>query len=129
MINILALGSDEQEEKLINGELDSGLMEKTTNSDIIFDEIGTNYLLLISNKNNYLETSDNKTLRLPGNNATPEIAKKANKFMLQNDINTLPIHYTDNIYSVLSLIELNINVTILPASLVDIAKPDIKFKN
>lgn len=127
-INILELGSDAQEEKLINGELDIGLMEKTTNTDIIFDEISSDYLLLMSNKNNDLETLDNKTLCLPGNNATPEIAKKTNKFILQNGITDLPIRYTDNIYSVLSLIELNLNVTILPASLVDIATPNIKFK-
>ncbi|XKM13733.1 LysR family transcriptional regulator [Orbaceae bacterium ac157xtp] len=132
MININAyeLGSDIQEEKLINGELDIGLMDKPKNRDLLLDfvEIDSDSLMLVSNDNSDLESLDNKKLCLPSHNTNAEIANKINQFLLKNISPNIQIQYIDTIYSIMSLIELNSNVTILPTSIIDINSSKIKTK-
>ncbi|MWN32774.1 MULTISPECIES: LysR family transcriptional regulator [unclassified Gilliamella] len=136
-IKIYDLNSGELEKGLISGELDVAFMEKPSNKQLMFEEMGTDHLLIISNKENNFQLNqladlipilDKNTLCLPNNKLHSDLFQKISKFLSTNSLHSSNIHYTNNIYSTISMTELHSNIAILANSLVQNIKTQIKYE-
>ncbi len=138
MINIkmYELSTGEIEKKLITGELDLAFIEKTTNKQLVYEDISSDHLLIISNKEKKLQFNniediaqilDNNMLCIPKINNSADLTQKITKYLSINSLNVSNIHFTGNLYSTVTMINLHSNVAILPNSLVNTIKSPIKI--
>ena len=136
-IQLHELSSAEQEKKLLSGELDIAFMEKPTNKQIKYTEIGSDHLVFIFNQkenfkindfNDVNQILDKNTLCLPDYDSHFDLSQKIAKYLSSNALNYPNVYYTNNVYNIISMANLHSNVTILPNSLVDNLKSTIKYK-
>ena len=134
-IQLHELSSLEQEKRLLSGELDIAFMEKPVNKQIKYEEIGSDYLLFISNSkenfpiNDFRDINhmlDKNTLCLPDCETNVDLSQKISKYLSRNSLNYPNVYYTNNIYNIISMANLHSNVTILPNSLVHNIKSTLK---
>ena len=136
-IQLHELSSAEQEKKLLSGELDIAFMEKPTNKQIKYTEIGSDHLVFIFNQkenfqindfNDVKQILDKNILCLPDYDSHFDLSQKITKYLSSNALNYPNVYYTNNVYNIISMANLHSNVTILPNSLVDNIKSTIKYK-
>lgn len=136
-IQLHELSSAEQEKKLLSGELDIAFMEKPTNKQIKYTEIGSDHLVFIFNQkenfqindfNDVKQILDKNALCLPDYDSHFDLSQKITKYLSSNALNYPNVYYTNNVYNIISMANLHSNVTILPNSLVDNIKSTIKYK-
>ena len=127
--------SDLQSELLTNGTIDIGLMREPVGENLSFNAVGSDHLSLISHKSidivhqNLDELASKYSLLMLDKSSDSDINAITVDFLGERHKRAFSVQEVSNIYNIITLVQSQAGISILPNSMIKFLKPDVKISN